>query len=388
MSESMQAWIFLIGLIVFFIVLLIVTLVVLFGGNKDADDQEDVKKTKRQSEERKVETKKPDTQKTENKKTEAEKTETKKVEDKKTDSKKADYKKADSKKAGDEKIDSIKLDSVADTYDDGYDNEYYDEFDDGYYDEYDYEYKGEEGGKTDELKNPDAPAKDEYDSASAFDEEPLPEEAAAEDSLDAAPVEKPAKSKKESKKEAKRKEKQLADNDDIFTAAMDEDSIISRIEGDNPEQFTEDEAQEEDIPKDIYWYNKEEVAERPSYRKPEDYYHYFRSAFDSLDELLTEMYDCAYVKTEEIRFIAYGIEPKTIFGNEDLLIDEDSFIEKFKTKKPSMQDGVKIYEKWCGYVEKFLEIIEFHASNEMIEDIKKKLCEYGKSDVNTLIKGR
>ncbi len=380
MSESTQAWIFLIGLIVFFIVLLIVTLVVLFGGGKDEEPKESDKvkesrtataKEKPVSAEKKTESKKTDIKKRDSKKTE-----TKKVESKKTEANKPEPE--ESKSVKPIKTGAAKEEPAGEVYDDfdesydgrdesydgrdesyeGHDESYegHDESYDGHdesYDGYDEEYDGEqydeyedEVGKTDELKNPDIPAVE-------------PEEEESED--------------------------------DIFSVPMDEDSIISRIEGDSPSSDEEEDSsdgEKDETPKENYWYNREEVADRPSYRKPEDYYHYFRSAFDSLDELLTEMYDCAYVKTEEIRFIAYGIEPKTIFGNEEMLVDEDAFIEKFKTKKPTMQDGVKIYEKWCGYVDKFLEIIEIHASEDMTEDIKKKLCEYGKSDAKTLIKGK
>ncbi|MBR4515380.1 MAG: hypothetical protein IKO61_10900 [Lachnospiraceae bacterium] len=363
MSESTQAWIFLIGLIVFFIVLLIVTLVVLFGGGKDEEDEE------KRVEEKKSEPKKADT-KADTEKPEPRKNESKKSEDKKSEPKKADAKK-ESKPAKSVSKQEEEAEAVQAAHEEySYEDEYYDEYD-GYDDEDYDEYEDDETGKTDELKNPDIPPIEEIPVVSEEN-----------------PVEKHKKSKKDKKKEAP-KEK----NEDIFTVAMDEDSIISRIEGDSEETTSEDKVEaekdnHEEVHEENYWYNKEEVADRPSYRKPEAYYHYFRSAFDSLDELLTEMYDCAYVKTEEIRYIAYGIEPKTIFGNEELLVDEDAFIEKFKTKKPTMQDGVKIYEKWCGYVKSFLEIIEFHASKEMIEDINKKLCEYGKSDAKTLIKGK
>ena len=63
---------------------------------------------------------------------------------------------------------------------------------------------------------------------------------------------------------------------------------------------------------DFYWYNKEDAADRPARRPIEAYYHHFNIADDCIEDLLVEMYDCALVRTEEIRYIAYGIEPRTL----------------------------------------------------------------------------
>ena len=137
-----------------------------------------------------------------------------------------------------------------------------------------------------------------------------------------------------------------------------------------------------------YWYNRTDVAERPDYKTPEMYYRYFSSVDDAVEDLLTEMYDCALVRTEEIRFIAYGIEPKMIFGNENLLADNDQFVQKFKTKDPGSKDLVKIGEKWCSYVDRLLEIVEIHANADVVADIKKGLYDFGKGDVREILKGK
>ncbi len=145
----------------------------------------------------------------------------------------------------------------------------------------------------------------------------------------------------------------------------------------------------EDLPQgDYYWYNRTDVAQRPDYKTPEMYYRYFTDYEDVIEDLLTEMYDCALVRTEEIRYIAYGIEPKMIFGNEALLADNDKFVAKFKTKSPSTKDLVKVYEKWCGYVDRLFEEIEIHADKEISENIKKELCDFGKNEVSVILKGK
>ena len=147
--------------------------------------------------------------------------------------------------------------------------------------------------------------------------------------------------------------------------------------------------EEENLPSgENYWYNRTDVAERPDYKTPEMYYRYFSSVDDAVEDLLTEMYDCALVRTEEIRFIAYGIEPKMIFGNENLLADNDQFVQKFKTKDPGSKDLVKVGEKWCSYVDRLLEIVEIHANADVVADIKKGLYDFGKGDVREILKGK
>lgn len=197
----------------------------------------------------------------------------------------------------------------------------------------------------------------------------------------------------------------LSDNFDDFDDGMDEVGITEKLIGPDPgpqpeapekkkrsgaKQEKKKKASDEDAAPSgsNYWYNRMDVADRPDYKTPEMYYHYFEGAYDVTDELLTEMYDCALVRTEEIRFIAYGIEPKMIFGNESLLADGDKFIAKFKTKDPGSKDLVKVGEKWCSYVDKLFEIVEIHADAETIKEIKKELYDFGKNDIKEILKGR
>ena len=55
-----------------------------------------------------------------------------------------------------------------------------------------------------------------------------------------------------------------------------------------------------------YWYNKQDVEDRPEGRPMESYYHYFEKAEDCLKDLIIEMYDCGLVRTEMLEAIAYS----------------------------------------------------------------------------------
>lgn len=137
---------------------------------------------------------------------------------------------------------------------------------------------------------------------------------------------------------------------------------------------------------DFYWYNKEDAAERPARRPIEAYYHHFNIADDCIEDLLIEMYDCALVRTEEIRYIAYGIEPRTLSMKE--IMSGTVSLNDHKKKEPTEQDLVRIYEKWCGYVDHLLDKVEIHADEYTIQEIRKQLCAYGRNDVDTLLEGK
>lgn len=137
---------------------------------------------------------------------------------------------------------------------------------------------------------------------------------------------------------------------------------------------------------DFYWYNKEDAADRPARRPIEAYYHHFNIADDCIEDLLVEMYDCALVRTEEIRYIAYGIEPRTLTMKE--IMSGTVSLNDHKKKEPTEQDLVRIYEKWCGYVDHLLDKVEIHADEYTIQEIRKQLCAYGRNDVDTLLEGK
>ena len=139
---------------------------------------------------------------------------------------------------------------------------------------------------------------------------------------------------------------------------------------------------------EFYWYNKMDVAEKPSYKTKEMYYHYFNLPKDCIEDLLVEMYDCALVRTEEIRYIAYGIEPKAVSIKDILSEGNYYYSDQPKKKEPLPQDLIKIYEKWCGYVDKLFDKVEVHADEFTIQEIRKMLCEFGRNDVDVLLEGK
>lgn len=138
---------------------------------------------------------------------------------------------------------------------------------------------------------------------------------------------------------------------------------------------------------DFYWYNKMDVAEKPSYKTEDMYYHHFNIAKDCIEDLLVEMYDCALVRTEEIKYIAYGIEPRAVSMKEILTSGNRNYTTQARIKEPTTEDRVRIYEKWCGYVDKLFEKVYIHADSYTIEEIRAMLYEFGKSDVDVLIEG-
>ncbi len=138
---------------------------------------------------------------------------------------------------------------------------------------------------------------------------------------------------------------------------------------------------------DFYWYNKLDVAEKPSYKTREMYYHYFNLPKDCIEELLIEMYDCALVRTEELKYIAYGIKPVAVSMKEILTSGNRNYVTQQKIKEPTTQDLVKIYEKWCSYVDKLFEKVEIHADEFTFNEIRRLLYEFGRSDVDVLIEG-
>ena len=138
----------------------------------------------------------------------------------------------------------------------------------------------------------------------------------------------------------------------------------------------------------FYWYNIKDVAEKPSYKTEEMYYHYFNIADDCIDDLLMEMYDCALVRTEDIRYIAYGIEPRSVSLKDMMTGAEGAPVSRRKLKEPDAEDIKKIYEKWCEYVEELFDIVEIHADEYTINDIRNKLCEFGQNDIDVILEGR
>ncbi|MCM1082922.1 MAG: hypothetical protein NC428_05520 [Clostridium sp.] len=141
------------------------------------------------------------------------------------------------------------------------------------------------------------------------------------------------------------------------------------------------------ITDNFYWFNKLDVEEKPDYKTKEMYYHYFNVPEDCIEDLLIEMYDCALVRTEEIRYIAYGIEPRTISMKEIMGNGSNRHNQK-KLKEPNAEDLLKIYAKWCSYVDELFEKVEIHADDYTTEKIRTLLCEFGRSDVDEILEGK
>lgn len=147
-----------------------------------------------------------------------------------------------------------------------------------------------------------------------------------------------------------------------------------------------------DIPKPstggakCYWYNKQDVE---GLQRKEDMYfkcHYFTDPDDVILDLITEMYDCGYVRTEQLQRVAYGITFKSLGMKEILQSDEKlGFNKDIATKEPTEADKEEVYNKWCGYVDNFFEIAFIEGSEEVKDYIKKKMYEYGHRDVEELM---
>ena len=135
-----------------------------------------------------------------------------------------------------------------------------------------------------------------------------------------------------------------------------------------------------------YWYNNQDIE---NLTKKDDMYfycHYFDEPEETFNSLLVEMYDCAFVRTEEIQYIAYGVRFKSM--NFRTIINSKEHIEFDKaeaTKTPDENDRNVIYEKWRGYVDKFLDIIVFNAPDDIRERIIDSLYEYGRNDIDVLM---
>ena len=135
-----------------------------------------------------------------------------------------------------------------------------------------------------------------------------------------------------------------------------------------------------------YWYNKQDVE---GLARKEDMYfkcHYFTDPDDALLDLITEMYDCGYVRTEQLQRIAYGITFKSLGMKEILQSDANlGFNKDTATKEPTEADKEEVYIKWCEYVDNFFEIAVIEGPEEVKDYIKKKMYEYGRKDVEDLM---
>ncbi len=193
-------------------------------------------------------------------------------------------------------------------------------------------------------------------------------------------------------------EQETVPQEDIFDSAFEESNLMGDVADSafvQPivSQIIQAQPPKKRIPSnvpntdDFYWYNKLDVAEKPSYKTEEMYHHHFNIAKDCIEDLLIEMYDCALVRTEEIKYIAYGIAPRAVTMKEILTSGNRNYTAQKRLKEPTAQDLAKIYEKWCGYVDLLFDKVYIHADEYTINEIYGMLCQFGRSDVDVLIEG-
>ena len=164
----------------------------------------------------------------------------------------------------------------------------------------------------------------------------------------------------------KKKKKKVKKKDQAFADKFDDDLDIRTGE--------------------YFWYNSQDIDGLK--RKEDMYYycHYFNKPSRAIIPLVTEMYDCAFVRTEEIQLIAYGISFKSMKMKDILSAKEKiGFDLSNATKEPSDKDKAEIYRKWCGYVDNFLSIIVINAPDDVKLYIRNALYEYGRKDAETLL---
>ncbi len=133
-----------------------------------------------------------------------------------------------------------------------------------------------------------------------------------------------------------------------------------------------------------YWVNKDDLLddEEDAVMKLR-HYHYFDTIDECIKDLIIEMYDCGFVRTEEIFTIAYGedaLTPDSLIFKTD--IDEDVDY----TLPPVSEEAQKIiYEKWTKYVTDLFHIIEINTTEHNIATIKDALMVYGRKDISVLL---
>ena len=136
----------------------------------------------------------------------------------------------------------------------------------------------------------------------------------------------------------------------------------------------------------FFWYNQQDVE---GLERKEDMYfksHYFNEADEVILDLITEMYDCGFVRTEELQRIAYGITFKSL-GMKEILRSSETlgFNKESATKEPTEADKQEAYEKWCKYVDSFMEIIVINAPDEVRDYIIDQMYDYGHRDIEELM---
>ena len=135
-----------------------------------------------------------------------------------------------------------------------------------------------------------------------------------------------------------------------------------------------------------YWLNKDDMDEvDQTYRLR--YYHYFDNIDECIHDLIVEMYDCGFVRTEDIFVSAYGedaLKPDSFI----YMTDDDPDFEKAKAALPpvSEKNQKKIYDLWVSYVEELLDRVEIHTTQANQNIIKDALMVYGRKKIGILLR--
>ncbi len=147
-----------------------------------------------------------------------------------------------------------------------------------------------------------------------------------------------------------------------------------------------------------YWFNRDDMEGVEDKILMLKYRHYFDTVEECINDLLIEMYDCGFVKTEELYTIAYGsdalTEDSVVFQTEGLGLDgendatEDEAAEEgSKSELPPVSERAmnKIHAKWRTYVGDLLANVEIKSDDAIKLEIIEGLTSYGQTDLMTLL---
>ena len=144
--------------------------------------------------------------------------------------------------------------------------------------------------------------------------------------------------------------------------------------------------QEEQSESKGYWLNKDDMDESDqTYRLR--YYHYFDNIDECIHDLIVEMYECGFVRTEDIFVAAYGeaaLKPDSFI----YMTDDDPDFEKAKAALPPVSEKNQkiIYDLWVSYVEELLDRVEIHTTQANQDIIKDALMVYGRKKIGILLR--
>lgn len=134
-----------------------------------------------------------------------------------------------------------------------------------------------------------------------------------------------------------------------------------------------------------YWYNKEDIENMLSHNTEDMYHRHFYDVEEAVIQLIIEMYDCAIVRTDVLKYTAFGI--KTDVKSLKVLLDsEDEELDKYSDIEVSLEIKEQIFSEWCSYVEQLLNKVVIITDEEKKNQIIENLKEYGKGDIVNLLR--